>query len=278
VPQPTDPSFYIAPELEGVRLKLSRAVDQFHDLDVAVDELFRLNSKQAGHEFDDKGDIIIKLSYQPPLDPRFALVVGDCIHNTRSALDHLVAQLAILNSAPAKAIEKTAFPVCLTNEQFKEQTRRKVAPYITREAFTEIESLQPYKTGDKEKDILWILSQLDIIDKHRVLIVAKHKIRVVSMKAVLGDKELFSGNLNNDAPWKSAENGAEIIRLRLTPNPPSPMKMHVEMGTEGTIQIEKTGLCCDGQNLGVVLRDCINYVSRIIDHFGHKFFGEKIIA
>lgn len=81
-------------------------------------------------------------------------------------------------------------------------------------------------------------------------------------------------NLPPNATWKSAENSAEIIRFRLTPNPPNPAKMYVKMGAEGTIQIEQTGLDCDGANLALILRDSIEYVGRIVGNFGQLFFGE----
>jgi hypothetical protein len=264
----------LAAELDGVRWKLRRAIDQFTDLDVAIGELFANQSKAAGTKMGDEGDLIVTFPHEPPLDPRFALIIGDCIHNTRSALDHLVAQLAILHNAPDEAIGKTSFPVCLCDTDFKSKTVRKVAPYICSKALTKIEELQPYSTGDKEKDILWVLSQLDNIDKHRLLIVANHKVRVRSFSATLGDGKPLLIDIPPEAPWRSAENGAEILRFRLTPKPPTPMKMYVEMSTEGTIQIEQTGLNCDGANLSLVLRDSIEYVGGIINKFGQKFFGE----
>jgi len=264
---------HISPQLEGVRLKLYRAVDHFRDLDVAIGEFYANQSKAAGHKVEHQTELTITWPEQPPLDPRFTLILGDCIHNIRSALDHLVAQLAILNGAPNEAIKKTAFPVCLSPGDFKNATVRKVAPYISGIALAEIERLQPYSTGDREQDILWGLSQLDIIDKHRLLIVAKHKIRARSFRVSTEDGHDFTHTLPSDNPWKPSENGAEIIRFRIT-GLQSYTKMHVELSAEGTIQIEHTGLICDGQNLLLALRDCLNHASSIIDSFGEMFFGE----
>jgi hypothetical protein len=262
---------YIAPPLEGVRLKLFRAYDHFRDIDVAVGEMYAKQSKAAGHKVENQNELVVTWPDEPPLDPRFAIILGDCVHNLRSALDHLVAQLAILNNAPSAAIEKTAFPVCLSAADFKNSTVRKVAPYISRNALAEIEKLQPYSTGDGVQDILWVLSQLDIIDKHRLLIVAKHKMRARYFRVATESGQVLAHTLSPDNPWKSSENGAEIIRFQIT-GLQGYTKMHVQVDTEGTIQIEQTGLICDGQNLLLVLRDCINYVSSIVDDFGQMFF------
>lgn len=262
-----------APQLEGVHLKLYRAVDHFRDLDVAIGATYAEQSKAAGHKVENQAELIVTWPEEPPPDPRFALILGDCIHNIRSALDHLVVQLALLHMASSVAIDKTAFPICLSPADFKKATVRKVAPYISGNALTEIEKLQPYSTGDGMQDILWVLSQLDIIDKHRLLIVAKHKIRARSFKVTTGDGIEFAHTLPPDNPWKTSENGAEIIRFRLT-GPQPYTKVRVQLSAEGTIQIEQTGLVCDGQNLLLVLRDCLNYVASIVDNFGEMFFGE----
>jgi hypothetical protein len=55
-------------------------------------------------------------------------MVGDCVHNARSALDHLVYQLAILNHAPEESARKTSFPVCLIPKDFKNAPSGKLLP------------------------------------------------------------------------------------------------------------------------------------------------------
>jgi hypothetical protein len=41
-----------------------------------------------------------------------------------------------------------------------------------------------------------------------------------------------------------------------------------------TVQIEGTGLICDGQIVQLTLSDCIQHVTNIVDGFGRLFFGE----
>jgi hypothetical protein len=240
---------------------------------VAIGAFYAEQSKAAGHKVENQNELIVTWPDEPPLDPRLALVLGDCIHNIRSSLDHLVAQLALLNNATSVAIEKTAFPICLSPNDFKNATVRKVAPYISGDALREIEKLQPYSAGDGVQNILWVLSQLDIIDKHRLLIVAEHKIRARFFRVATESGKVIAHTLTPDSPWKSSGNGAEIIRFQIT-GLQGYTKMRVQVEAEGTIQIEHSGLGCDGQNLLLVLLDCLNDVGSIVDNFGDMFFGE----
>ena len=51
-------------------------------------------------------------------------------------------------------------------------------------------------------------------------------------------------------------------------------KVGVEIGTSMTIQIEDTGLICDGQILLTILNDCIQYVINVVESFGKMFVSE----
>jgi hypothetical protein len=261
--------------LDGASSKINRAVHHFNTIDIAIGKMF-LADNDAGaarHELKaNSQELVISLAQEAPLDPTIPLVVGDAVHNARSAIDHLVFQLALLNKAPKEAASKTSFPICLTPGEFKNATKGKLAPFITTTSLTEIEKLQPYKTGDKEKDILWVLSQLDIIDKHRLLIIAETQARPTAFRISAPDgQELFTHDTPN-SPWKPSKVGAEVIRFSFSGSVPSPTKMKVEVHTAKTVQIQQTGLICDGMILLEVLRDCINYAGMILNHFSQMFF------
>ncbi len=113
---------------------------------------------------------------QPPID--LSLLVGDCVHSMRAALDHIAYQLATnytktLSDREAKSIE---FPVISNPDDFSRMTRKgDPAPgsglakirYIDPVAQALIETMQPYKGEDWE--LLALLHDLDRIDKHREL-------------------------------------------------------------------------------------------------------------
>jgi hypothetical protein len=261
--------------LDGAYSKIDRAVDHFNKIDIAIGEMFlaEKDTGTAGHEFKaNSQELVVSLAEQAPLDPTLPLMVGDCVHNARSVLDHLVYQLALLNKSPKEAAAKTSFPICLTPKEFKNATKGKIAPFVSKTAFTEIERLQPYKTGDNEKDVLWILSQLDIIDKHRLLIVAETQARPTAFKITTPDGRALFAHDTPNSPWKPSKVGAEVIRFSFSGSVPSPTEMKVEVRTAKTVQIQQTGLVCDGMILLEVLRDCVNYTGMTLNHFGQLFF------
>lgn len=265
------------PALDGARAKIDRAVHHLREIDDAIGKLWAAETKNVStapprHKMEGNHLVVFR-QHSAPVDPSFSLSVGDFIHNTRSSLDHLVYQLALLNNAPAKAAAKSSFPIHLTHGKFQNATAEKVAPFINPTALADIEKLQPYSTGKREEDILWILSQLDIIDKHRLLIVTKSKVRPVQFKITLPDGRVASDSLP-DGEWKPSETGTEFIRFDLSGISTTPGDMKVEIGAAMTVQIEKSGLSCDGRIIQLVLQDCINYAVAIVNAFGKKFFSE----
>lgn len=112
----------------------------------------------------------------PPL-LHWGTVVGDVVHNLRSALDHVVYTISYRrNPSEFRDDRTTAFPICNDLATFHRRRRREWEPYheirgIPDEAKAIIEGLQPYQRGqdDLRSDPLWILREMDDIDKHRTI-------------------------------------------------------------------------------------------------------------
>ena len=120
------------------------------------------------------------LELYPPIPRTFTFLIGDVVHNLRSALDHLVWQLVIANGeTPDQGSE---FPIFYDAKfigekaKFLRAAKRKIGK-CSRAAQDAIESLQPYHGGElgTHKHPLFLTHELDIIDKHRlVAVVAGH--------------------------------------------------------------------------------------------------------
>lgn len=265
------------PCLLGARAKISRAEHHLSDLNSRLRSLFASQPDRSGarHQYNpERQELIISLEKAAELGPQVSLIIGDCIHNARSALDHMVCQLAILNRASRDAITKTAFPVYLTEPEFNNFADRKVKPFITSDAFAEIKKLQPYYAGNAGvNDVLWCLSQLDIFDKHRLLIVVGQKFRPIAFSLQVPTGEVFSHEISG-SQWKPAVDGAEILRFDLSGAIRQPGNVQVKLRTSSTVRIIDTGLDCDAFPVQQVLSDCIQHVSNIVSDFGNKFFGE----
>ncbi len=231
-----------------------------------------------GYDYDPESQLLtIHMQKTASLDPALPLAVGDCVHNARSALDHLAFQLAILNGTGSSAASEISFPVYLTAGKFKKATEHKVAPFISGAALAEIEKYQPYAPGNAGKDdVLYVLTRLDNIDKHRLVLVTASKFMPVDFLVTVPNGAQFRHQISHKqaGEWKDAKDGAEIIRFDLSEAITVPGKVRVKLGTVAAVLIEQTGLICDGYAVQNILNDCIQHVASIVDGFDRKFFGE----
>jgi hypothetical protein len=155
---------------------------------------------------------------QPP-DPNWALILGDCIHNARSALDCLMAQLyGLASGTDPKDIDWLQFPITSEPDLFrgakgigKARKEIKFGEFLGR-----IEELQPYNASnpsiwgaqgragvwDRDDDddavlstlpgVLKQLSDLDNVGKHRVV------------HALWTEVEFIQGLMPEPPPWPPA--------------------------------------------------------------------------
>ena len=94
-------------------------------------------------------------------------IVGDALHNMRSALDHLAYQLVLAaGNIPERA---TAFPIAESSVKYASAAYRHKLKGMAQPAINAIDALKPYKGGN---DLLWQLNKLNNVDKHRLLITA----------------------------------------------------------------------------------------------------------
>lgn len=118
-------------------------------------------------------DVVARMPDPPPI---IGLLVGDCVHNLRSALDHIVYALIWTNPARAGALpsEKAMFPICDTRLGYAHQVNKlKRIDGVPDGVAALIDTLQPCHAREKGLDHtlhpLWVLNRLENIDKHRRL-------------------------------------------------------------------------------------------------------------
>lgn len=152
--------------LDEPRAKLGRGLELLDELRAQVNTFPRqvlMLIKRGGLEH------VWSVYPERPIPMRWSLLLGDAVHNLRSALDHLVYQLALLQQDPLPAgIERSgAFPVCVTEKDFQKQSHRLAG--IDCKAQKQIKALQPFNAPKPQKHPLHWLALLDNIDKHRRL-------------------------------------------------------------------------------------------------------------
>jgi hypothetical protein len=103
----------------------------------------------------------------PPMPQELDLILGDCIHNFRSVLDHLAMTLALDNGADPYD-RSISFPIFDDETNYRSNGVRSIRT-LTVAAQTFIEELQPFKHPVPA----WMLTELQSLDnrdKHRSLI------------------------------------------------------------------------------------------------------------
>jgi hypothetical protein len=150
-----------------VRVKIERAKKHLHYLETSLisyrgkrkTELIKQENRQPGTP------PIVEMNL--PVIPFDALAAaGDVIQNLRSAFDHLAFQLFTVGSPGQTPSRRFGFPICSSSEAYEADKVTKVEG-MRQDAKEAIDRLKPYKGGN---DDLWLLHQLNNIDKHNFLL------------------------------------------------------------------------------------------------------------
>lgn len=164
----------------GYRLKFNRAVGHFREARKLLDDYLKSKPYSIRRDEDAATGLTfwLTLKAEPPED--IALAIGDCVHNLRAALDHIVYELSC-HYQKKDRVSDTAFPVYADAKDWDEKdTQGKLKKTsglhklraIPSAALTRIEELQPFKGLEPmfwPRERLLQVHRLDIADKHRSL-------------------------------------------------------------------------------------------------------------
>jgi hypothetical protein len=158
----------------------------------------------------DGRDVVVRLKVKGPTPSRIGCIVGDVVHNLRTALDYLAWLAVEWNGAtPTK---KTQFPVCSTSATFSKAVNSQLAgapgPFIQL-----VESLQPFNCSPSSESIIGIVHRLDINDKHNRLLVSALMSSQVSLE--FDEPGCLEREPTLTIPPFPLVDGAELARFRL---------------------------------------------------------------
>jgi hypothetical protein len=203
---------FVISGLESARLKLVRAGEHLD----ALEQRIRTYSRAASHQLiaEPNGKHTVHIGDQPP--PDIGILVGEIVYQLRSSLDHLAFDLVKINSRgivlPAGWEKRCEFPLLFSIptkgnppvpcKPLPRDWFDKTLPGISDEAFTTIESLQPYRRLGVT-NALRLIADLSNIDKHRHLHVTVAKV------AVNRHYQLRDGT-RHDSTRGGFEDGAQI--------------------------------------------------------------------
>jgi hypothetical protein len=146
------------------RLKLRRAIRHIEELEEIIKTYFTGVWYSYKNTVDANGSLTgIYVNFRAKPE-EFGTVVGDAIHNMRSALDLAAVELVRLNSSDTKGV---MFPFSRNEQEFLKALKNKNIDRASMRAQELIRELRPYGGGN---EVLRSLHELDIQDKHHTLI------------------------------------------------------------------------------------------------------------
>ena len=125
----------------------------------------------AERDSDGNGLFIFQVLREPPME--FATIVGDVVHNVRSALDYLAHEAIKRNGFPPANPKRIQFPICGTVRDFdNEAINLGRLCGISHFGYRIVDAFQPHQMRPPftfEVHPLWHLHKLSNLDKHQTL-------------------------------------------------------------------------------------------------------------
>ncbi len=247
--------------LEQSWLKLRRGKEHLYMLELETRKFWDTDTYSLVHERNGKEfPNLLRFKVSKPIPQHvWGLILGDAVHNIRSALDYIVWRLA-----GGHLEDRTSmFPIYSSEDDWKSaQWRFKRRP-IHPDALAYIKTLQPYTRPDPKRAVLWLLQELDARDKHKLITMTQTMTRAAYIGGV---GQML---IPYEAVERDIEDGAVIIEYA---DPPEAC-MNMEFKFAFRIQFER-GLLSDIEDfeVGACLYKIIDAVDVIINNF------ERLVA
>lgn len=175
--------------LNRIRAKVDRANQHIRNLEGGLRDLRQAEPYKIGAKRDPQtGQLNIHVLNVPTIPSVASAITGDALQNMRSALDHLAYELWLLGPAGGKGgpAKHVYFPIAEDATKYKAEAPGKVQG-MRKEAIKAIDAIKPYGTGNRNTpgDTLWRLHYLNIVDKHRALMLVGSAFRSLNFSPVL---------------------------------------------------------------------------------------------
>lgn len=250
----------MADPFDSVRAKIGRAKKHIDEIGKLVEPVEKREVTIVPENDAPANRVHLRVAFDDSFDHQtVSVIAGDCLHDLRSALDHLVSGLAAYK-APNRTDDerwRNQFPICSSSNDLKSQIGRgrlNGCPSLDTE--TLVERLQPYNAGYED---LGILADLNNIDKHRALTMLA--MAVGNMAAVgsvtVGFSEHSIVVYSCDRPLK---NGAIFISYDLA-SVRDYLSTDMEMKGHGTLAIRFQEASAESEDI----REVLNRILKLIE-------------
>jgi hypothetical protein len=237
----------------GPKLKIERAVRHINELQAVVKAFLARDPHPVIVEDDEERKtrtVRVRMGETVPVE--VSLIAGDAIHNLRSALDIMICDIAAMFGDHAR---RARFPFARDANELETPIKEKVKRFGVAEDVIElIRALKPYDGGNRA---LRGLHQLNVIDKHQLIVAAADKI-VISHCGIQGPSGTFYARRIGDG-------FAAVVDLE-------PVR---DQKADVTVQIAFGNGPFQGEPIVPTLLQLAQLVSGIVETFQTYLFGPR---
>jgi hypothetical protein len=261
-PRMRESIIFMAP-FHSSRLKIERASKHINDLHnrilaFAANDSYALRVRHDGKI----GSDVLETEVAKSLPEDFAPILGDALHNLKSALDVAINQILFLKLGAFDDYGR--FPIRKSRDELANavkggkisQASKAVADFI-------VDVVKPYQGGN---DALWALHTLNILDKHRILL---PMMQITAVHDIRAEDE--TGELILIGTWVITRNRIathECLRSR-----------NVKITNHGhptLLVLFEKGLPMEGEAVVPALIQLTESVSGVLEEIETVFLGENV--
>nr|WHW29397.1 hypothetical protein [uncultured bacterium] len=193
------------PEIvKGPNLKIQRAyrhIDEITSrsapLDTSLYDIV-LRDTYTSTIYSEADSVSVTFLPKEPISESFALIIGDTVHNLRSALDHLATEIVRCANVSDAFVH---FPFAKKRDDIVTSTGfrsiQEALPNTDIKSFF-LDDIQPYEGGNG--DDLWAMNKLNNIDKHNFILPAISVTEICGINLCIGSNTMtnlaVAGNAN----------------------------------------------------------------------------------
>ena len=206
----------------------------------------------------------VQITYMPqPMPLEFAALVGDAVHNIRTALDFSAIALTTRPLGTGK-LRKTAFPSGRDLATFDSERKDKMKGASV-DALRLVEELEPYDGGQYS---IRELHDLDILDKHKLLIPTTSIMNIERLNASFRDAPITLRGRD----FESVADGANFVATLDCLGIKSSGEFQLDDNLDATFSVVfGKGQPLEGQPIVPALTEISGVVKRFIDRCEEHF-------